>query len=254
MNGIVNFEYLYESLQWDNPEDQYSTFWTRDKCALAEIAEGFEDLLPYLNKSTTIIEDMDDVIALSKQYDKTWWRFVDPALSSESVIEGSNSKITIALYECSEHIILIGKLNTRWQLVEDKSDYEEILNKIDEYRPSTRDPLLEDFSDDINPEHREDLDAAGADLSQRRIEELDKRTAWDHSNTNGEKLNDIESTQGFIEEVAELKELVLSLKEKIQEMEQELQETNELLRAERKVSSKLEQQLGQIRRFLKNPG
>lgn len=254
MNNRVNFESLYESLQWDNPEDQYSTFWTSDKCALAEIAEGFEDLLPYLNKLTTKIENMDDVIALTKQYNKTWWRFVDPALSSESSIEGSNSKITIALYECSEHIILIGKVNKRWQLVEDKSDYEEILNRIDEYRPSTRDPLLEDFSDDIDPEHREELDAAGADLSQRRIEELDKRIAWDHSNTNGGKLDEVESTQGFIEEVAELKELVLSLKEKIQEMEQELQETNDNLRAERKVSSKLEQQLGQIRRFLKNPG
>jgi hypothetical protein len=250
----VNFESLYESLQWDNPEDQYSTFWTSDKCTLAEIAEGFEDLLPYLNKSTTKVEDMDDVVALSKQYDKTWWRFIDPALSSESAIEGSNSKITIAMYECSEHIILIAKLNNRWQLVEDKSDYEDILNTIDEYRPSTRDPLLEDFSDDIDPEHREELDAAGAELSQRRIEELGKRTDWDQANTTAEKLDEVDSTQGLIEEISELKDLIRSLKERIQETEQELQETNDVLRAERKVSSKLEQQLGQISRFLKNPG
>jgi hypothetical protein len=249
----MNHDSLYQSLQWDNPEDQVSTFWAIDKCTLAEIAEGFEDLLVYLNDPSTQMENMDDVIALGKQYNRTWWRFIDPALSIESSIDGSAHKLTIAMYECSDHIILISKDQDKWSLVKDKSDYEEIIKLLDVYIPNQRTAIPEDYSDEISVEHRDELDAAGADISQRRIEEFSASPAKRSARTGEEDIKDIEATQEFMEEIEELKDLVQFLKEKMQDTEQELQETKDLLRSELKISAQLQRQLGQIKRFLINP-
>ena len=260
----MNVEEIYEALKWDDPEDQYSKYSPGERCLPAEIAEGFDDLLLHLNTNPFQIQTMSDVISLARDYQKSWWRFIDPALSIETKGTGGKTKIVIAMYECRDHIILVSQKKRKWALHDSQSEYDSISFAL-KGEPTDRDEVIpEDFSDELAPEHFDMQDDASQDVSSRRLGEgktvgsphptlkdFDNPISYEENDDHSSSNTDTSDTEMDLRlEIDVLTDLIVSLKNQIAELESDHSEMKNLLRIEEKKSSTLQQQISRIKSLL----
>jgi hypothetical protein len=124
-----------------------------------------------LEADNGLVADTDQqIVALARDADRPWARYVDPALSRAKLLPTNGS--LIVLWECADHVIgLHDRGGKKWKVIADQDEIEYLRDYYeDEYFDD--DDLL-DYEDDTDEESNElpdlSVDLTEEDRERRRL-------------------------------------------------------------------------------------